>query len=74
MASIRTTFTLDDAIAAQARRLDVNLSAAARKGVERAIRKKMEQRDREAYLRHPEEPDSFWDEVQAWPSDSWDEE
>ena len=37
VASIRTTFTLDDALAERARQLGINLSAAARDGVAAAV-------------------------------------
>ena len=66
MASIRTTFTVDRNLAERARRLNVNVSAAAREGVEVAVRAAMERADREAYRRHPERPDPFWSEVEAW--------
>jgi post-segregation antitoxin (ccd killing protein) len=38
MASTRTTFTMDSDLAERARRLDINISAAAREGVEAAVR------------------------------------
>lgn len=66
MASTRTTFTLDDELAARARELNINISAAARKGVTDAVRAAMVASDRAAYERHPERPDPFWDEAQAW--------
>ena len=66
MASTRTTFTVERALAEQARRLNVNISAAAREGVEAAVRAAMAQADREAYRRRPERPDPFWSEVEAW--------
>ncbi|CAN5903147.1 hypothetical protein BH23ACT10_BH23ACT10_12140 [soil metagenome] len=66
MASTRTTFTLDDALAERARQLDVNISAAARQGVAAAVRAAMTANDRAAYQRHPERPDPFWDDVEAW--------
>jgi post-segregation antitoxin (ccd killing protein) len=66
MASTRTTFTIDRALAERARRLKVNVSAAARDGVEAAVRAAMAQADREAYRRRPERPDPFWSEVEAW--------
>jgi post-segregation antitoxin (ccd killing protein) len=66
MASIRTTFTLDQVLADRARRLDINISAAAREGVEAAVRAAMARADRAAYQRHPERPDPFWSEVEAW--------
>jgi post-segregation antitoxin (ccd killing protein) len=66
MASMRTTFTLDEALADHARRLGVNISAAARDGVEAAVRHALAMADREAYARKPEKRDAFWDEVEAW--------
>jgi post-segregation antitoxin (ccd killing protein) len=66
MASTRTTFTLDDALAAQARHLGINISAAARAGVSAAVRAALGAADRHAYERKPEELDPFWDAVQAW--------
>ena len=66
MASIRTTITLDQVLADRARRLDINISAAAREGVEAAVRAAMARADRAAYQRHPERPDPFWPEVEAW--------
>lgn len=66
MASIRTTFTLDDALAQRARRLGVNISAAAREGVSSAVRAALADADRAAYERRPERPDSFWNEAEAW--------
>jgi post-segregation antitoxin (ccd killing protein) len=66
MASIRTTFTIDQALAERARRLKINLSAAAREGVETAVRAAMARADRDAYRRRPERPDPFWSEIEAW--------
>ena len=66
MASSRTTFTLDDELAARARELGVNISAAAREGVASAVRAALTQSDRAAYQRHPEQTDSFWTEAEAW--------
>ena len=66
MASTRTTFTLDDELAERARRLDVNVSAAARQGVADAVRAALAESDRAAYERLPERPDPFWDDVEAW--------
>ena len=66
MASVRTTFTLDDGLASQARKLNINISAAARRGVTDAVKQAMIASDREAYMRHPEQPDAFWDAAQAW--------
>jgi post-segregation antitoxin (ccd killing protein) len=66
MASARTTFTLDDELAERARQLGINISAAARQGVADAVRAALVRADREAYQRHPERPDSFWTEAEAW--------
>jgi post-segregation antitoxin (ccd killing protein) len=62
----RTTFTLDDALAEQARRLGVNISAAAREGVAAAVRSALAEADRAAYRRRPEKPDEFWIEAESW--------
>jgi Post-segregation antitoxin CcdA len=66
MASTRTTFTLDDELADRARRLDINISAAARDGVAAAVRAAMAAVDRAAYLRQPEQPDPAWATAEAW--------
>lgn len=66
MATWRTTFTLDEELAERARQLGINISAAARQGVADAVRAALARADREAYQRHPERPDSFWDEAEAW--------
>lgn len=66
MATTRTTFTLDEQLAEQARRLDVNISAAAREGVAAAVRRAKGETDRAAYQRCPEQPDDFWDAAEAW--------
>ena len=66
MASTRTTFTLDDVLADQARRLGVNISAAARDGVSAAVRTALAQADRAAYANRPETTDPFWTEVESW--------
>ena len=66
MESVRTTFTLDSDLAEQARRLNVNVSAAARDGVAASVRKALAEADRQAYLRRPEQPDDFWEKAQAW--------
>lgn len=68
MASTRTTFTLDDDLADRARRLGINISAAARDGVAEAVRAAMAEADRAAYERHPERPEDAWDEAEAWES------
>lgn len=66
MASTRTTFTLDDELAERARRLDINVSAAARQGVADAVRAALAASDRAAYERLPERPDPFWNDLEAW--------
>jgi post-segregation antitoxin (ccd killing protein) len=66
MASARTTFTIDDELVERARQLGINVSAAARQGVAEAVRAALVRSDREAYQRHPERPDSFWTEAEAW--------
>ena len=64
--STRTTFTLDDSLFDQARRLGVNISAAARDGVAAAVRSALTQNDREAYRSKPEKVDGFWADAEAW--------
>jgi post-segregation antitoxin (ccd killing protein) len=66
MTSTRASFTMDRALAERARRLRINVSAAARDGVEAAVRTAMARADREAYRRRPEQPDPLWSEVEAW--------
>lgn len=66
MATVRTTITLDRAMAEQARDLRINISSAAREGVAASIKKALAEADREAYRRNPEQPDDFWDRAQAW--------
>ena len=66
MATTRTTFTLDEKLAERARLLKVNISAAAREGVVAAVKRAMGEADRLSYQRFPEQPDSFWDEAEAW--------
>lgn len=66
MASTRTTVTLDEDLADRARRLGINISAAAREGVAAAVRAALMEADRAAYERHPERPDPFWVETDAW--------
>lgn len=66
MAATRTTFTLDDSLAEQARRLGVNISAAARDGVAAAVRAALVQADRAAYRNKPEKVDEFWPEAENW--------
>jgi post-segregation antitoxin (ccd killing protein) len=57
---------MDESLAEQARSLGVNISAAAREGVQMAVCKATVRRDREAYQAFPEEVDPFWDEAEAW--------
>jgi len=64
--STRTTFTLDQSLAEQARRLGVNISAAARDGVAAAVRAALARSDRAAYERAPERTDQFWTQAEAW--------
>ena len=64
--STRTTFTLDDSLAEQARQLGVNISAAAREGVAAAVRSALAEADRAAYEAKPERADDFWNEAEAW--------
>lgn len=66
MAYSRTTFSLDPELAVRARDLGINISAAARQGVEDAVRAALARSDREAYRRHPERSDSFWADAEAW--------
>ena len=66
MASTRTTFTLDDALAERARQLDINISAAAREGVSAAVRAALVAADRAAYERNPERVDPFWVSADEW--------
>ena len=66
MASIRTTVTLDEELAERARRLGINVSAAARQGIADAVRASLAQSDRRAYQDRPERLDSFWSAAEAW--------
>jgi post-segregation antitoxin (ccd killing protein) len=66
MGTTRTTFTLDDALAEQARRLGINISAAAREGVIAAVRAALAHADRRAYADRPEKADTFWRDTEAW--------
>ena len=66
MATTRTTFTLEDELAASARALHVNVSAAAREGVAAAVRAATAKTDRAAYQRSPEGDDETWDHAEAW--------
>ena len=66
MASVRTTFTIDDELVQRARDLGVNISAAARDGVSQAVARALGESDRRAYEARPERVDPFWDDAQAW--------
>ncbi len=66
MGTTRTTFTLDESLVEQARRLGINISAAARQGVAAAVRDALARSDRAAYERNPEKPDAFWADAAAW--------
>jgi post-segregation antitoxin (ccd killing protein) len=66
MASTRSSFTIDRVVAERARRVNVNVSAAAREGVEAEVRAAIARADRDAYRQRPERPDPFWSEVEAW--------
>jgi post-segregation antitoxin (ccd killing protein) len=66
MATTRTTFTLEDSLAEQARRLGGNISAAARDGVSAAVRAALAQADRIAYQTNPEAADEFWTATETW--------
>lgn len=66
MPTMRTTFTLDESLAEQARRLGISISAAAREGVALAVRAALAQADREAYQHKPEQVDEFWADAETW--------
>ena len=66
MTTTRTTFTIDQALADQARQLDINISLAARQGVAAAVREALAKADRSAYQRKPEKMDAFWSGAEAW--------
>jgi post-segregation antitoxin (ccd killing protein) len=66
MASTRTTITLEDELADRARRLGINISAAAREGVANAVRAALVAADKAAYERVPERTDRFWEDAEAW--------
>lgn len=69
MTTTRTTFSLDETLAEQARKLGINVSAAARDGVAAAVRSALAQADRRAYADKPESADAFWAEAEAWGSE-----
>jgi post-segregation antitoxin (ccd killing protein) len=66
MPMTRTTFTLEETLAEQARHLGVNISAAARDGVAAAVRAALERADRLAYQRQPETVEEVWGELETW--------
>jgi post-segregation antitoxin (ccd killing protein) len=57
---------MDEALADQARQLDINISLAARQGVAAAVRQALAKADRSAYQKKPEKADAFWPEAEAW--------
>ncbi len=63
---MRTSVVFDDELADEARELGINLSEAAREGLREAIRRRRAERDRNAYLAHPETEDAGWDDAEAW--------
>lgn len=60
---------MDQELAERARRLGVNVSAAARDGVAAAVRVALAEADRTSYQRNPERPDPFWTQAEAWTED-----
>jgi post-segregation antitoxin (ccd killing protein) len=64
--SMRTSVIFDDELAAEARELGINVSEAAREGLREAVRRRRAERDREAYLAHPEAEDTSWEDAEAW--------
>ena len=66
MTTVRTTISLDEDLAAQARSFGVNVSLAAREGISAAVRYARAESDRQAYLRHPEVVDDGWADAEAW--------
>ena len=63
---MRTSISVDDELAAEARELGINVSEAAREGLRRAVRRRRAERDRQAYLDHPEAEDDAWDAAESW--------
>lgn len=66
VATTRATFTMEETLAEQARRLDVNVSAAARDGVAAAVRDALAAADRAIYEANPETEDDVWTAAEAW--------
>jgi post-segregation antitoxin (ccd killing protein) len=63
---MRTSVIIDDQLAAEARELGINLSAAARDGLRRAVQRRRAELDRQAYQRQPETEDQGWENSEAW--------
>jgi post-segregation antitoxin (ccd killing protein) len=63
---MRTTVVIEEQLVAEARELGINLSAAAREGLHRAVRRRRAELDRQAYQRQPEVADEAWDDAEAW--------
>lgn len=66
VAPTRTTFTLDDELAARARHLGISISAAARARRDRGSGRARETGSDRAYERRPERVDPFWNDAEAW--------
>jgi post-segregation antitoxin (ccd killing protein) len=62
---MRISVTFDDEVVAEARELGINVSEAAKGGLRQAVRRRRAERDRAAYLAHPETDDD-WDETESW--------
>lgn len=63
---MRTSVVIDDELAAEARKLGVNVSEAAREGLRRAVRLRRAELDRQAYRARPETEDQAWDDAEVW--------
>lgn len=63
---MRTSVTFDDELADEARELGINVSEAAREGLREAVRRRRAERDRDAYLAHPETGSAGWEDAEAW--------
>jgi len=63
---MRTSIIVDDDLAAQARELGINVSEAAREGLREAVHRRRAERDRAAYLAHPEAEDVDWADAEVW--------
>jgi post-segregation antitoxin (ccd killing protein) len=60
-----TPIIVDSGLADEARRLGINVSEAAREGLREAIRRQRAERDRAAYLAHPETESPDWNAAEA---------